>query len=197
MIDAVLLIVMLIGLIVGWWKGFFLQLASLVGAVVGFFIACFLYASFGDMLAPHLGSSPTMSHIVAFLLLWILVPLAFTFVGHLATGIFEKIKLGWLNHLLGALLGLFKFMLFTSLFLSLFEFANKYDSNPLIEESTKEKSYLYYPVQRFVGSLLPSTIWGDEGEDNKDGEEKTDKEALRRMIFDKENGKTREEPVGA
>lgn len=155
-IDIILLVFLGIGFIWGCMRGFVAQLVSLLGAVVGFLVACALYGTLGDILAPQIGASPTIGHILAFFLIWICVPLLFTMVGKFITNILEKISLGWLNRLFGGAFGLFKVLLFLSVILTLLEFIDKYNSNPLIKVETKENSVLYYPVQEFAGKLLPS-----------------------------------------
>lgn len=152
--DVFIIIVLAVGLIWGWWKGFFLQLASLVGAVVGFFIACYVYARYGDALIPE--GAGVSTNVVIFLVLWIGIPLALTLVAKLLGGILSTLHLGWVNHSLGALVGMFKLALFLSLLFTILEFVSKYDDNPLITEQTRQESVLYYPVQQLAGKLLPS-----------------------------------------
>lgn len=155
-IDIILLVFLGIGFIWGCMRGFVAQLVSLLGAMVGFLVACALYSTLGNILAPQIGASPTIGHILAFFLIWICVPLLCTMVGKFITNILEKIKLGWLNRLFGGAFGFFKVLLFLSVILTLLEFIDKYNSNPLIKVETKENSVLYYPVQEFAGKLLPS-----------------------------------------
>ncbi len=152
--DLFIIIVLVVGLIWGWWKGFFLQLASLVGVIVGFFIACYVYARYGDALIPE--DAGVSTNAVIFLILWIGIPLALTLVAKLLGGIMSKLHLGWINHSLGAALGMVKLALFLSLLFTLLEFISKYDNNPLITEQTRQSSVLYYPVQQLAGKLLPS-----------------------------------------
>lgn len=158
MFDIVILVFLLIGFLWGWSKGFFAQLFSLVGAIIGFLVACSLYGTLGDMLAPQIGTTPTLGHIIAFFLIWILVPVFCTYLGKFLSGLMEKIKLGWLNSLMGALFSLFKILLFMSIVLTFLEFIDRYKSEPIVGQDTKEESLLYYPVQTFAGKLLPSNF---------------------------------------
>ena len=156
MFDIILLVFLLIGFIWGWSRGFLAQLFSLVGAVLGFLVACFLYGNLGDYLAPKIGTTPTMGHILAFFLIWFCVPLACTWLSKGLVKLMSALKLGWINSLLGAAFGLFKLLLFLSILLTFLEFIDKYKSEPFVDVQTKENSVLYYPIQEFAGKLLPS-----------------------------------------
>lgn len=156
MFDIVLLVFLLIGFMWGWSKGFLAQLISLVGAVLGFLVACFLYGNLGDFLAPKIGTSPTMGHIIAFFLIWFCVPLACSWLGKGFVRIMKKLKLGWINSILGGAFSLFKMLLFLSVLLTFLEFIDKYKAEPIVDVETKESSVLYYSVQKFAGKLLPS-----------------------------------------
>ena len=121
---------------------------------MGFFIACYVYARYGDSLIPE--GAGLSTNVIIFLVLWIGIPLALTLVAKLLGGILSKLHLGWVNHSLGALIGLLKVTLFLSLLFTFLEFISKYDDNPLITDHTRQSSVLYYPVQGFAGKLLPT-----------------------------------------
>ena len=156
-IDIILLVFLGIGFIWGCMRGFVAQLVSLLGAVAGFLVACALYGTLGDILAPQIGASPTIGHILAFFLIWICVPLLFTMVGKFITNILEKIiqasGIG-VEKLTDRIAGNTGGILIKQDVYK--EFIDKYNSNPLIKVETKENSVLYYPVQEFAGKLLPS-----------------------------------------
>ena len=154
--DIVLLVLLLVGLVWGWIRGLFTQLVSLLGAVIGFLVACSLYGMLGDLLAPQIGASPTVGNIIAFFLIWICVPLLCTLAARVLGGILKKLKLGWVNNSLGAVFGVLKVALFLSVILSFIELIDKYKSEPIIGQDAKESSVLYYPIQKFAGKLLPS-----------------------------------------
>lgn len=154
LLDIVIVVALVIGLVLGWMKGFFLQLAGLAGAVIGFFIACFIYAHFGDSLIPKEATSTTQ--MLCFLVLWIVMPLLLTLCAKFITGIFKTISLGWLNNVLGGVTGALKMLFFISLALTFLEFIDQKNENPMIDKQTKETSKLYYPVQKFASKVLPS-----------------------------------------
>lgn len=153
LIDIILVFLLATGMIIGFTKGFFKQLGSLLGLIVGLVAACALYASVAEKIGPFLGSSMTVAQVISFIAIWILVPVVFILVASLFTRAFEAISLGWLNRLLGLVLGAAKWMLIIGLL------ANVFDSldvdNKLISETKKENSALYYPIKRLVGNLFP------------------------------------------
>lgn len=152
--DLFIIAVLLVGLISGCKKGLFLQLASLVGAVVGFFIACYVYARYGDSLIPE--GAGISTNVIIFLVLWIGIPLALTFVAKVLDRFMHALHIGWMNHLAGGVIGLLKMALFLSLIFTCLEFVSKYDKSPMVSQEVRESSVLYYPVQKLAGTLLPS-----------------------------------------
>lgn len=158
MLDLAIGVMLLIGLAWGWHKGLFLQLASLVGAITGFIIACFVYARFGrSLIAPDAGVS---THLMVFILLWVGIPLALTLVAKLLGGVLGKLHMGWINKSLGGVVGLLKVSLFLSVLFTGLEFLCRYDPNPMLKVEDRQHSLLYYPVQKLAGHFIPSEFWG-------------------------------------
>ena len=78
-IDIIILIVIGAGAIVGFVKGFIRQLASILGLIVGLLAAKALYASLAEKLCPTVTDSMTVAQVLAFIMIWIAVPLIFVF----------------------------------------------------------------------------------------------------------------------
>ncbi len=153
-LDIIIIVVFIAGAVIGFIKGFIKQLASILGLVAGLLAAKALYAIVAEKLCPTLTNSMTFAQILAFILIWAVVPLLFTLVASLLTRAMEAIKLGCLNRWLGAGLGALKFLLLSSLLISIIEFFDGDDT--LIEKPIKEESVLYYPVQSFAGIFFPA-----------------------------------------
>ena len=143
-IDIIILILVVAGMVIGFRKGFIKQLASLVGLVVGLFAAKALYGVVGDQLLGTVTSNSTFAHVLAFFLIWIVVPIVFTLVASLLTKALEIICLGWINRLLGAALGGVKWLLFISLAICAIEYIDS------------DNSALYYPVRELAGLFMPA-----------------------------------------
>ncbi|MGN0036087.1 MAG: CvpA family protein [Bacteroidaceae bacterium] len=152
-LDYILLAFLGAGALLGLYKGFIKQLATLLGLVVGLVIAKALYVPLAEKLCPTVTQSMDVAQIIAFALIWVAVPLAFTLVASLFTRAMEAISLGWLNRLLGFALGLLKYVLVVSLCINVLEFADT--DGLLLSEETKQASRLYYPLKHFVGVVFP------------------------------------------
>ena len=120
---------------------------------MGLLAAKALYASLAEKLCPTITDSMTVAQILAFVIIWIAVPLTFTLVASLLTKAMEAVSLGWLNRWLGSGLGALKFLLLTSLIICVIEFIDA--DNTLISKTKKEESVLYYPMEKFAGIFFP------------------------------------------
>lgn len=152
-IDIIILVLFIAGAVMGMMKGFIKQLASLLGLVVGLLAAKVLYAGVAEKLFSQVTDSPTFAQILAFILIWAAVPLAFLFLAHLLSKAMEAVSLGWLNRWLGAGLGAVKYLLVGSMVICGIEFVDA--DNRLISKSTKRESALYYPMGQFAGIFMP------------------------------------------
>lgn len=146
-IDLVLLLLLLVGVWKGWNSGLFRQLASTVGFILGLLVAWMFYDRVAVFLAPCTGTTGEVARVLAFVLLWIAVPVALSVVALLVTKVADSLALGWLNRMGGAALGLLKFALVLSALLNL---CNALD---LVEQETRSRSVLYAPIQE-GGAIL-------------------------------------------
>jgi membrane protein required for colicin V production len=146
MIDVIILVVMLYALYKGWTTGLIVQLASLVGYVVGLTIAWSCYGRLANYLSPHLGSSGFGVSALAFLIIVIGVPIALGIVARIFTKAVDIMCLGWINRLLGAGVAFVKYTLFLGCILVVLHALH------IIGEEGKAKSALYEPV---------TLVWGD------------------------------------
>ena len=153
-IDIIILIVIGAGAIVGFVKGFIRQLASILGLIVLLFAAKALYASLAEKRCPTVTDSMTVAQVLAFIMIWIAVPLIFVLIASLLTKAMQAISLNWLNRWLGSGLGALKFLLLTSVVIGAIEFVDS--DNKLISATKKEESLLYYPMETFAGIFFPA-----------------------------------------
>ena len=140
-LDIVILAVAVWGLAKGWASGFFRQVVSISGFLVGLVVAFLLYATLGDWLAPRIGSDVSVGRALAFILLWIGVPAGLSFAAHLLTKAASTVKLGGLNHLGGALLGGLKYLVFLSCVLNVAAWLD------VMPAQASAGSRLYHPVR--------------------------------------------------
>lgn len=153
-IDIVILIVIAAGVIQGFMQGLLKQVASIVGFIAGLLLARALFGMVGEQLALSLGTSTTFAQILAFILIWVIVPVGFSLIALLLTKTIGAIHLGWLNRWLGSGLGAIKFILLIGLFIHVFEFIDT--RRDLFPEKARQESLLYEPVKRLTNIFFPA-----------------------------------------
>lgn len=144
-LDILILAVLLVGLVKGAMDGFFRQTVSTVGFFAGLLLAFMLYSALGEWLAPLVGGDVTFGRGLAFVLIWLGIPAALSFVAFVLTKAAETVHLGGLNRLGGALLGGVKYLLFLSCAL------NVASSLHLVPASAIGTSRFYGPVHAVAG----------------------------------------------
>ncbi|MBO5252103.1 MAG: CvpA family protein [Bacteroidaceae bacterium] len=153
-LDIIILVLIGVGVIQGLMKGSIKQLAAIVGLVAGLLLARALFGTVAEQLAPALGTSITIAQILSFILIWVAVPLGCSLVASVLTKALEVINLGWLNRLLGALLGAVKVMVLVGIGIYVLEYIDP--KSEIMSETTKEASVLYSPMKDFVNLFLPA-----------------------------------------
>lgn len=170
-IDLVIIILLVWGGYRGWKNGLLKEFASLVGIVLGLFIAYELYGLFGDFLAPHISSNVNIGKFVgrllAFIILWIVVPI---FMGLFATFVTKTImgpRLGFINSFTGLLIGSGKFLILLNIIFAALSAVG------FMNQEKKNKSLLYKPIASLGESLFQRKTWNV----NSKGEQKTKKDS--------------------
>lgn len=148
-IDIIIAALLLIGLISGLRDGLVKQIATLAGLIGGLLLGRAFYMPVGEWLVDVLGFSLEAAYVTAFILILIVVPLLFSLVGWLVSKILSAICLGWINRILGGIVGVLKFALLAGIIITGIEFFDKRDA--LFSAETKEASALYYPLYDATG----------------------------------------------
>jgi len=140
-VDILLLILLAVGFVSGLVSGAVKQIVSLAAFVGGFAIASLYYQQLGEVLAGVL-PMPVFCRVVAFVLLWVIVPIVARLAGALLTSLLDGLfAMGLLNRLLGGIFGTAKYALVLGAFVWLFSSAN------LIKEETLQESKLCRPLK--------------------------------------------------
>lgn len=148
-IDWILVVLLLLGAIRGWRTGLIKQVVSLGGLIAGLLIAKLCYAMVGDAIAPHIDNHTTLAHVLAFILIWIAVPVILGVLGEILTTVLDKLfVLGTVNSILGALLGLIKFQLIIGALIWVL------CATKIIGENTMQQSVLCAPFK-----TVPETLY--------------------------------------
>ncbi len=151
--DIIIGVLVAVGIVLGLMKGLVKQLASIVGLVVGLLVARALFIAVGDQLAPALDTSVTVARVLAFVLIWVVVPLGFVLVASLFTKALNVLHLGWLNRLLGGVLGALKYLLFIGLAIYILEYIDP--KGEFLSEKMRQESVLYGSVKKVSGIFFP------------------------------------------
>lgn len=140
MIDIFILIVVLWAFFNGWKTGFIKEITSTIGTLVGLLIAATCYSVFGEYLAVNGSETNMVTSVIAFFLLWIIVPIALGFAANIVTPSLKGMQLGMPNSILGALVSLLKYILILSCVLNVMQSLN------ILNTEKAEKSQLLLPV---------------------------------------------------
>ena len=143
-IDIIIVVLLVIGLIGGLRDGLVKQVAGLAGLIGGLLLGRAFYMPLGEWMASVLSISDEAARITAFILILVIVPLLFSLVGWLVSKLLKAICLGWINRLLGGLVGVLKFALLAGVLITGVELFDKHGA--IVPEDKKEASIFYYPI---------------------------------------------------
>jgi membrane protein required for colicin V production len=158
-LDAVIVVILILGLVNGFINGLVKEVASLAALILGIwgaikfstFTAAKLYDYF-DMTGRYVG-------IIAFIVTFGIIVVVIHFIGILADKIVNAASLGFINRILGIVFGLLKSMLIMSVF---FVVLNAIDARkPFLPKKTIEESKFYNPISDIASVIFP--IIGEGG----------------------------------
>jgi len=144
---------LLFGIINGYRKGLFVELASLVSLVLGIYLAIKFSGYVGKYFDGHLPENPKHAAIVAFIITFIAVVAGITLLAKVFTKVADFTGLGLPNRLLGSLFGFIRTTLVLSVVLNFFVKVNS--GNTFAKEETLQKSVFFYPVLSVSKFIFP------------------------------------------
>lgn len=154
-LDYIILAVVACGFIIGFIKGVIQQAFSLGGVILGIVLGTLLYKPFAGFLLGFLNMSEKTAGIVAFIIILLLVPIICGLSGRLLSRLIHAARLGFIDRLLGAVFGLFKFILVMGLVIMILDMTGI--SDKIINGEEKKQSRYYEPVRNFTGFCLKWT----------------------------------------
>jgi len=113
--DFVILIILGIFVFNGVRKGFLREVAGLVGIVIAFILAVRFMDDLSVIFTYFLGLSPRIAVVVTAIVIFILVVVAFVLMAKVVRKLMELATLGWIDRLMGAMLGLLKGVIIVSI----------------------------------------------------------------------------------
>lgn len=151
-IDIILGGLLLYGFVKGLWKGLFTELAGLLSLLLGIYIAIKFSGFAGTILEGHI-DNPRHVSIAAFAITFIAVVAGVIVLAKVFTRLASFAALGWLNRLLGGVMGFLKMVLILSVSLHFFLKINS--NNTFAEQETLDKSLFFYPVLKVSNTIFP------------------------------------------
>ncbi len=155
-IDIILAILLIYGLVKGFNKGLFIEIASLVSLLAGIYGAIHFSYFIGSWLKTKVSWQGNIIQVVAFALTFLILLFGISLIGKIITKMVNAVHLGFLNKIAGGLFGATKIGLILSVIISMFGKVN--DTIPFIPKETLENSVLYTPVKEFAPTIFPSIL---------------------------------------
>lgn len=152
--DFIVLGILALSFIKGYKSGFVMQLATLAGFVVSAIFAGKLSELVAPKLIEFIDDIPAyiispLSYTIAF----ILILVAFFFVGKVFESLLKFVMLGFINKLLGAVFSATKWVLVFGILLSLLSELDK--NKTLFKEEFRDKSLTFNPIMKVAQSVVP------------------------------------------
>ncbi len=155
-LDIVLGILLAIGLIRGFMKGFIIEIAGLVALFLGIYGAIHFSYFLVAILQQNLSWSEQYINITAFILTFIIIVVCVSLLGKLFTRLINLVALGILNRIFGGIFGLLKVAFILSVLILFFSAFNQ--GGKFIKQKTLKTSLLYTPLKEFGEFVLPSVM---------------------------------------
>jgi membrane protein required for colicin V production len=105
--DLLIIVVLVVSVVSAFVKGFFVEVFSLAGVILGLFIAAANYGALAPWIL-RIIQNRQAANLIAFLLIALLVMLLAGIAGRLCRGLFRQVGLGIVDRLLGAVFGFVK-----------------------------------------------------------------------------------------
>ena len=161
-IDIVLAALILFGLVRGFMKGLFVEVASLIALIAGVYGAIHFSNFAAEFLQTKTEWDEKTINVVAFAITFIIIVLAIALAGKALTKLADFAALGFINKIAGGLFGALKIALILSVVLNIFDKLN--NTIPLMDNETKKDAVLYKPVKSVVPLIFPNLLNLNEDE---------------------------------
>jgi len=114
--DVLVFIILIYGLLSGFFKGFIVEIAGVVALILGI-LGSFKFSNvLGDTIEVFIDWDSKTIQIVSFILLFIFIIYSISLLAKMITKTLNLIALGWLNRILGGFFGILKWAVVLSTF---------------------------------------------------------------------------------
>jgi membrane protein required for colicin V production len=144
-----------VALVAGFYKGLVNQLASLGGVVLGIIVSRLFADNVGAALAQHFPNAlnnPTLAHIAGGVVVYLVVYFTIRFAASMLHKLTHVLMMAWLDHSLGAIFSVFKWMLMASVLLNLWHLISP--SSAIFSTSTLMDGQLLPKVMQLAPDLF-------------------------------------------
>lgn len=155
-IDIVLAAIILFGLVRGFMKGLFVEVASLIALVAGVYGAIHFSFYAANFLNDKVNWDQKTVNVIAFAITFIIIIFIISLAGKAFTKLANFAALGIINKLLGGIFGALKFGLILSVILIVFDKFN--ETITFTNQETLNESVLYKPVKNLTPRLFPEVL---------------------------------------
>lgn len=151
-IDIFIVVLLLWAAYNGWRHGFTKEIIMTVGWIAGLLVAMTFYSTLGEYLTVDGSETNMLTSIGAFLILWIITPIALGFVADRFSSFLDLLHWGFINRSGGVVVSIVKYMLLVSCVF------NMMDLLGIMNPQRKQSSLLYEPVSSLCGIAFTHVV---------------------------------------
>ena len=156
-LDIILIALIGFGLVRGFFKGFFVEVASLVALVAGVYGAIHFSYFVSEFLETKTEWNEKTINVTAFAITFLIIVLTISLAGKALTKLASLAMLGIVNKLLGGVFGGLKILLII--------FSKMNSTIPFLSEEELEESTLYEPIKSLTPLIFPNIIKSEDSEE--------------------------------
>lgn len=144
----------------GFSKGLIKELASILGVIIGVFLAKNYYPYLDIKLKPIFESEAGFISILSAILIFLLTIMVFKIIAKFLTKFLKIIALGLLNRIIGSVFGIFKTVLL--LCILVFIFSNINNVTGIIKSEKLSQSFFYSKIEK-INSFIIESNYNENG----------------------------------
>lgn len=163
-IDIVIGGLLVYGVVRGFVKGFFIEVASILALIVGIYGAIHFSYYIGDFMQEKVDWDQRYISLIAFALTFMVIIIAVSLIGKLLTKIADFAALGFINKLLGAAFGGLKVAIVLGAILVFIDRGNQ--NFQFVNQETLDNSLTYSKVKNLGNYIFAWVIREDPNLDN-------------------------------
>jgi len=144
----------------GFSKGLIKELASILGVIIGVFLAKNYYPYLDIKLKPIFESEAGFISILSAILIFLLTIMVFKIIAKFLTKFLKIIALGLLNRIIGSVFGIFKTVML--LCILVFIFSNINNVTGIIKAEKLSQSFFYSKIEK-INSFIIESNYNENG----------------------------------